>query len=83
MAPFQRHWYVARKAYKDKIPIKLKNKAGLTKQKQVIVQFLGDQTYSMIPEAKLEPFGDTELDKKRAKGDSKEVAATLDLNLPS
>ena len=37
----------------------------------------------MIPEAKLEPFGDTELDKRRAKGDSKGVAATLNLNLPS
>ena len=52
---------------------KLKNKAGLTKQYNVVDQFLGDQTYSMIPEAKLEPFGDTQLDKKRAKG----FAATL------
>ena len=82
-APFQRHWYVARKAHQDEIPTKLKNKAELTKQKQVVIQFLGDQTYSMIPEAKLEPFGDTELDKRRAKGDSKGVAATLNLNLPS
>ena len=43
----------------------------------------GDQTYRMIPEAKLEPFGDTELDNKRAKGESKWFAATLNLASPS
>ena len=37
----------------------------------------------MIPEAKLEQFGDTELDKRRANGDSKGFAATLNLASPS
>ena len=37
---------------------------------QTIVKFLGDQTYSLVPTSRLEPIGQNEVDKKRAKGDS-------------
>ena len=83
-APFQRHWYVARKAGKnDEIPAKLKNKR---RDDQTIVKFLGDQTYSTLPTTKLEPIGKKEVDQKRAKRDSKgyaEMEAILTANSKS
>ena len=69
--PYQRRWYVARKAEIDEIPSKLKNKPRVG---QTIVKFLGDQTYSLVQTSKLELIGQNEVDKKRAKGDSKGYA---------
>ena len=69
--PYQRRWYVARKAEIDEIPSKLKDKPRVG---QTIVKFLGDQTYSLVPTAKLEPIGQNEVGKKRGKEDSKGAA---------
>ena len=48
--PYQRRWYVARKAEIDEIPSELKNKPRVG---QTIVKFLSDQTYSLVPTSKL------------------------------
>ena len=69
--PYQRRWYVTRKAEIEEIPSKLKNKPRVG---QTIVKFLGDQTYSLVQTSKLELIGQNEVDKKRAKGDSKAYA---------
>ena len=41
---------------------------------QTVITFLGDQTYSQVPIAKLESIGQNEVDQKRAKRDSKGYA---------
>ena len=39
-----------------------------------ILKFLSDQTYSLVPTAKLDSIGQNEVDQKRKKGDSKGYA---------
>ena len=69
--PYQRRWYVARKAEIKEIPSKLENKPRVG---QTVVRFLGDKTYSLVSTSKLVPIGQDEVDKKRAKGDAKGYA---------
>ena len=66
----QRRWYVARAATNEEIPTSLENKLSKVKEPSVVVQFVVDDKYSIIPTKKIEPFGnDLELDKKRSKSD--------------
>ena len=54
----------------------------MAKPTHTVVPFLGDRTYSITPQIKIEQFAHTDLDKKRCKGDPKVVAAALSPNSP-
>ena len=69
--PYQRRWYVAKKAEIKEIPSKLENKPHVG---QTVVRFLCDKTFSLVSTSKLEPIGQDEVDKKRAKGYAKGYA---------
>ena len=71
---YNRRWYVCRIPSEKALPQELKKKSN---NKDVVVEFLTDKTFSVIKRSNLEVFGDTQLDIERSKRDRKGYAAAL------
>ena len=64
---FNRKWYVVKKATDEETPDELRNRKV---KEATVVKFLCDETYSTVPNTRIQPFGNTEIDEKRGKRDT-------------
>ena len=79
-AMYNRKWYVVQKATDEETPDELRNKKV---KEATVVKFLYDKTYSTIPNAKIQPFGNTEIDEKRGIGIQKAMQSPQQPNMVS
>ena len=70
-AMYNRKWYVVQKATDEETPNEIRNKRI---KDTTVVKFMCDETYSAIPNTRIQPFGTTEIDEKRGKRDAKGYA---------
>ena len=68
---YNRKWYVVQKATDEETPNEIRNKRI---KDTTVVKFMCDETYSAIPNTRIQPFGTTEIDEKRGKRDAKGYA---------
>ena len=68
---YNRKWYVVQKATDEETPDELRNKRI---KEETVVKFMGDKTYSAIPNTRIQPFNPIEIDEKRGKRDAKGYA---------
>ena len=66
-AMFNRKWYVVQKATDEETPDELRNRKV---NEATVVKFLCDETYSIVPNTRIQPFGNIEIDEKRGKRDT-------------
>ena len=60
-----RKWYFVQKATDEETPDELRNRKV---NEATVVKFLCDETYSIVPNTRIQPFGNIEIDEKRGKG---------------